>query len=148
MTYGYNPLELSRYAEYLRAADQNHKLLNGLAVTLGIDTQQGGIAENPDVLPRICRPASRSALSAIHAAAHGDAGYALWTRRKVPIVEGSPQSPLAPGPTRVQIVEYTGDFISRRKTPLRSIACCASPYRFIPGWVGAADDFTASHEPV
>jgi hypothetical protein len=32
-TYGYNPLELSRYADYLSAAETNPRLINGLAAT-------------------------------------------------------------------------------------------------------------------
>jgi hypothetical protein len=33
VTFGYNPLELARYTQYLEAATANPKLLNGVAVT-------------------------------------------------------------------------------------------------------------------
>ena len=56
VTYGYNPLEFSRYGEYLSAAERNASLLNGLAVTHGIDTQRGAMFENPNVMPRIAAP--------------------------------------------------------------------------------------------
>jgi hypothetical protein len=50
--YGYNPLELQAYAEYMGAAQTNHKLLNGLNVSRQLNTKLGAIEPNPNGLPR------------------------------------------------------------------------------------------------
>jgi hypothetical protein len=55
-TYGYNPLELARYALYMDAAQQNPRLLNGLAVTHKLDVRQGALLENPEALPCVSVP--------------------------------------------------------------------------------------------
>jgi hypothetical protein len=56
VTYGYNPLELSRYAKYIETAAANPRLLNGLSVTAAIDMKSGAIQSNPAALPRIYAP--------------------------------------------------------------------------------------------
>jgi hypothetical protein len=48
VTYGYNPLELTRYALYMDAAERNPRLLNGLAVTHKLDLTRGALLENPE----------------------------------------------------------------------------------------------------
>ena len=50
--YGYNPLELKAYAEYMGVAQTNRKLLNGLNVTRRLNVKLGGIEPNPNALPR------------------------------------------------------------------------------------------------
>jgi hypothetical protein len=50
--YGYNPLELQAYAEYMAAAQTNRKLLNGLNVSRQLNAKLGAIEPNPDALPR------------------------------------------------------------------------------------------------
>jgi hypothetical protein len=50
--YGYNPLELQNYAEYMGAAQTNRKLLNGLNVSRQLNTKLGAIEPNPNALPR------------------------------------------------------------------------------------------------
>ena len=50
--YGYNPLELQSYAEYMAAAQTNRKLLNGLNVTRQLNAKLGAIEPNPNALPR------------------------------------------------------------------------------------------------
>jgi hypothetical protein len=52
-TYGYNPLELSRYFGYLDHASRNPKLLNTLGVSRVLDPKAGSIRQNPAAaLPR------------------------------------------------------------------------------------------------
>ncbi len=134
VTYGYNPLELARYREYMEAADQNPKLLNGLAVTYGIDTQRGVIVENSNALPRIFAP-PQVKFVASHAAARAllaELDPAQWA-----IVETALR-PLAPGATRVEIVNYTGDFYSAKYTAaFDCLLRIAVPY--YPGWTAAVD---------
>ena len=134
VTYGYNPLELSRYSEYLQAADGNPKLLNGLAVTHGIDTQRGAMFENPNVLPRIYAP-HQVKFVASHAAARAllpALDPAEWA-----IVE-TPLRPLAPGATEIQIVDYTGDsYRAKYQAAFDCLLRIAVPY--FPGWTAAID---------
>lgn len=52
-TYGYNPLQLSAYAEYRDAMKHNPKLRAGLNVARYLDVQAGGTRPEPDPLPRI-----------------------------------------------------------------------------------------------
>src|SRR5206468_4747363 len=50
-TYGYNPLELTAYAEYREAMKRNPKLGAGLSVSRYLDTQVGAVKPYPDSLP-------------------------------------------------------------------------------------------------
>jgi len=134
VTYGYNPLELSRYSEYLAALEKNASLLNGLAVTHGIDTQRGAMFENTNVFERISAP-PQVKFVANHSAAKGllpSLDQTQWA-----IVE-APLRPLAPGATTVHIVNYTGD--SYRASYSAAYECLlriAVPY--FPGWTAAID---------
>jgi hypothetical protein len=134
VTYGYNPLELSRYSEYLAAAEHNAGLLNGLAVTHGIDTQRGAMFENPNVLPRIYAPpqvkfvASHSAAKALLPSLDSS----QWA-----IVE-APLRPIAPRATSVEIVNYAGDsYRAKYSAPFECLLRIAVPY--FPGWTAAID---------
>jgi hypothetical protein len=51
-TYGYNPLALRAYSEYLRAAEKNPRLLDTLGVRFALDPAQGGVAARDTGLPR------------------------------------------------------------------------------------------------
>jgi hypothetical protein len=57
VTYGYNPLTLSRYHEYLDAISANPKLRNELNGALWLDAAAGGVRQNPDSLSRVVFPA-------------------------------------------------------------------------------------------
>jgi hypothetical protein len=50
--YGYNPLELQAYAEYMGAAQTNRKLLDGLNVSRQLNAKLGAVEPNPNALPR------------------------------------------------------------------------------------------------
>jgi hypothetical protein len=49
-TYGYNPLELARYADYVAAAELNPRLIDGLAASHRLNPD-GGITAYPSALP-------------------------------------------------------------------------------------------------
>ena len=51
-TYGYNPLQLSAYAEYRDAMKVNPKLRSGLNVSHYLDVEAGAVVPNSGVLPR------------------------------------------------------------------------------------------------
>jgi hypothetical protein len=134
VTYGYNPLELSRYSEYLAAMEQNPSLLNGLTVTHGIDTQRGAMFENTNVLPRIYAP-PQVKFVASHLAAR--ALLPTLDQTQWAVVE-APLRPLAPGATTVKITSYTGD--SYRASYDAAFECLlriAVPY--FPGWTASID---------
>jgi len=134
VTYGYNPLELSRYQEYLKAIEKNGKLLNGLAVTSAIDPQRGALFQNPAVLPRVYAP-PQVKFVANHAAAR--ALLPTLDPAKAAIVE-TELRPLAPGKTTVEIVDYTGDFYrAKYSTAFDCLLRIAVPY--FPGWMATID---------
>ena len=134
VTYGYNPLELSRYSAYIDAAQANPRLLNSLAVTQKIDAQTGSIVPNPDALPRVYAPphvvfvpdadAGRKMLDTLDPAQTG-------------AVEG-PSRGLSPGPAQIQIVNYEDNLYRvRYNAPAECLLRFAVPY--FPGWSASVD---------
>ena len=130
VTYGYNPLELSRYSEYLAVAEKNPNLLNSLAVTYGIDTRQGSMVENTNVLPRIYAPAEVKFVAS-HAAAL-DALLPTLDPVHWAIVEASlrPLPSGRHGGSRSSIIRATR---IGRLTRRAGIACCGSRCRISRG---------------
>ncbi|MGH9660890.1 MAG: YfhO family protein, partial [Bryobacteraceae bacterium] len=51
-TYGYNPLSLAYYSDYLDAARKNPKLLDGLGVSRVLEPEKRAVYANPEGLPR------------------------------------------------------------------------------------------------
>lgn len=51
-TYGYGPLKIGPYRDFVEAMQANPKLKNDLNVTRYLDMQRGAVAPNPDALPR------------------------------------------------------------------------------------------------
>lgn len=69
-TYGYNPLQLRRYAEYRQAAASNPRLLDALGAALWLDPGTGQILSRQTALPKAWFPAEVKSLpTASHAAA-------------------------------------------------------------------------------
>jgi hypothetical protein len=56
VTYGYNPLTLTRYHDYYEAMRSNPKLRNGVSGALWLDVAAGGVRPNPDAMPRVLFP--------------------------------------------------------------------------------------------
>ena len=50
-TYGYNPLQLSRYSQFRQVMSRNSKLRDSLAVSRILNTSSGALMENPSQLP-------------------------------------------------------------------------------------------------
>jgi hypothetical protein len=143
VTYGYNPLELSRYSEYLRMAQNNPRLLNGLAVTHKIDAARGALVENPDALPRVWA-APRAAF--VTGPEEARAALGGLDPAQSAIVEAPAQS-LASEGARVQVVEYQDDFYRvRYSAPADVLMRIAVPY--FPGWGAAVDGRAATVRPV
>jgi hypothetical protein len=143
VTYGYNPLELARYAGYLRAADQNPLLLNGLAVTHKIDVTRGALVENPDALGRVSTPPRVIFVSSAEAAR---AMLGALDPAQSAIVE-APSRELSPAGATVQIVNYEDDFYRvRYSAPSPCLLRIAVPY--YPGWTAAVDGRDTEVVPV
>ena len=127
-------MELARYREFMHTAEQNGGLLNGLAVTHGIDTQRGAIVENTGALPRIYAPPQ------VKFVASRGAALAMLSNldpARAAVVETTLR-PLAPGPTKVDIVDYRGDFYrAKYSAPFDCLLRIAVPY--YPGWTAAID---------
>jgi hypothetical protein len=93
VTFGYNPLELSRYQRYLAAAEKNPLLLNGLAVTAALNPN-GMFATNPAALPRIYAPDS---VSSARTQADSMARLATLNPAREAVAEGIAPIPLNGG---------------------------------------------------
>jgi len=134
VTYGYNPLQLSRYGEYLKAISRNEKLLNGLAVTNAIDTQHGSMLQNPAALPRVYAPPQVKFVTSHEIAL---LMLAQLDPEKGAIVETSIRA-LAPGKTTIQMESYSGDdYRAKYSAQYDCLLRIAVPY--FPGWRAAID---------
>jgi hypothetical protein len=142
-TFGYNPLELSRYAKYLDIARVNPKLLNGLSVTAVIDPAKGTVQSNPSALPRIYAPES---VSAVRSKDEAIARLASLDPARVAVMEGI--APTAQnGGVRVQITAYEGElYRARVEAPHDAMLRIATPY--FPGWKAEIDGRPATIVPV
>jgi hypothetical protein len=138
-TYGYNPLELARYAHYLETVEQNPRLLNGLAVTNKMDTVRGTIVENPDALPRVSIPSE-----VVFAVDPNDAAAKLPTLdpARAAILEAPPRSLASAGAT-ARILNYQ-DYLYRvhYTCPGNCLLRIAVPY--FPGWTAIVDAHPAA----
>jgi hypothetical protein len=131
-TFGYNPLELKRYTQYMEAAAKNPKLLDALAVTVKLNAANGALEPNPTALPRVYAP------PVVMPAPAGGAALALLEPAAESYVEGLTAQMTQNAGARVRITEYTGDsyrvhYESDHNTFLR----IAVPY--FPGWRAVVD---------
>jgi hypothetical protein len=143
VTYGYNPLELARYSEYMTAAGENPRLLNGLAVTHKIDVARGALVENPDALGRVSAPPRVTFVASAETARAMLAGL---DPAQSAIVE-APARELSPGGASIQILNYEDDFYRvRYSAPSPCLLRIAVP--FYPGWTAAVDGHDTEVVPV
>jgi hypothetical protein len=134
VTFGYNPLELSRYDAYLRAAASNEKLLNGLSVTVKLDVS-GHLVANAEALPRATFPGQvrRAANPGEAESAIAKLDPALET-----IVEGLPRHIAQDHNAVAQVVNYDqGRYRVHYRSQSEGLLRMAIPY--FPGWKASAD---------
>jgi hypothetical protein len=143
VTYGYNPLQLSRYSTYMEAAAKNQKLLDGLGVTAIIDPAKGTLQANASVLPRLYAPAT---VSAVRSRAEASARLASLDPAREAMAEGI--DPIAQnGGASVRITGYEGDlYRARVDAPHTALVRIAAPY--FPGWLAEIDGRDAKIVPV
>jgi hypothetical protein len=132
VTYGYNPLALSRYTMYLDAAANNPRLLDALAATAKLNTSTGRFDANPAALPRVSAP---SAVVAAHSRDEAFGKLAALDAATNAIVEG-PSVPS--GPVRTTIRGYTeSEYRIDYQAPGVALLRIAVPY--FPGWHALVD---------
>jgi hypothetical protein len=127
VTFGYNPLELSRYAAYVEAAGRNPKLVNSLAATAKFEG--GRAVPNPDAMPRAIFPERVRA---------GSTGIDSIDPAVEALVEGLPGG-MTPDPGAVaQITAYEGDrYRVHYRSSAQAVLRMAIPY--FPGWHARAE---------
>jgi hypothetical protein len=134
VTYGYNPLELARYGDYIRVAQQNPRLLNGLAVTHKIDAGRGALIQNTDALPRATTPRNVHFVAGKEAAL---AALATLDPATSAVVE-APARTLVGSDARIEILNYEDDrYRIRYSAAAESLLRIAVP--FFPGWSATVD---------
>ena len=143
VTFGYNPLELARYAQYLEAAAANPRLLNGLAVTATLNAENGMFSTNPAALPRIYAPETVSAVRTRDEAA--SRLRSLDPAREA-LAEGIAAIPRNGG-AKVQMTGYEGDlYRARYHAEQATLLRIAAPY--FPGWQAEVDGRAVDVVPV
>jgi hypothetical protein len=129
VTFGYNPLELARYTQYMEAAGANPKLLNGLAVTATLNSANGMFSTLPTALPRVYAPET---VSAVRTRAEAAARLGALDPAHEAVAEGIAPIP-ANGGAKVRITGYEGDTIrARYQADHATLLRIAVPY--FPGW--------------
>ena len=139
VSYGYNPLELSRYADYCAAAAANPRLLEGLAITHRIEAAAGSIAPLASTLPRVSVPPIL-----IPVASAGEARSALTqlSPAERAVVEAQPIALQQDVSARASISAYQGDLYRIQYTAASpTLLRVAIPY--FPGWTA-----TVASKPV
>ena len=134
-SYGYNPLELQAYADYVAAARSNPRLIDGLAATHKIDGASGTIVPNPSALPRISVP---RAVTVVRTGVEAKAALAsLDPAERAIVVSPGPAAAQAPG-ARADIVGYEGDRYGIRYSAASPVLLrVAVPY--FPGWTATVE---------
>jgi hypothetical protein len=129
-TYGYNPLVLSRYAEYTAAIEANPDLRNGLNVSRWLDARRGAVLVNPDFLPRANFPAE---LVRVRSAAEGRNRLAALDQKKQALVpeEIGPVAQDANGTAQVRAFSG-GHYRIHYRSASASVLRIGSAY--FPGW--------------
>lgn len=135
VTFGYNPLQLSRYTRYLMAAEQNPKLLDGLAVTAKLNAAKGTFAPNASALPRIYAPEN---VTPVRDSSEATAHLATLDPARNTFAEGLAVPILHNGGVQIHITGYTGDsYRARYVTEHPTFLRIAVPY-FL-GWQAQVD---------
>jgi hypothetical protein len=143
VTYGYNPLALARYSEYLKAAQGNPRLLDSLAVTARLNSTTGQFEPNSGALPRVYAPERVTPARGREDAA---ARLPSLDAAREAVVEGLPAAMPSNGGVTVRIVNYEGGLYRVRYQADRpTLLRVAVPY--FPGWKAEVDGQSAKVLP-
>jgi hypothetical protein len=144
VTYGYNPLELSRYAKYIETAAANPRLLNGLGVTASIDMKSGAIQSNPAALPRIYAP---DTVLSVRTRDEAAARLATLDPAREAIIESTAPAGSPNGGVQIRTTTYESDlYRAHVDAPHPALLRIATPY--FPGWRAEIDGSPAPIVPM
>jgi len=133
VTYGSGLAELDRYTDYMAAAENNAKLLNGLGVS-DLILGRGRRLDNPASLGRVSAPPRVQFVADRKAAL---AALATLDPAESAVVEAA-ERVLTPAVQSVEITNYSGDsYQIRYRASSDSLIRIAVPY--YPGWVATVD---------
>jgi hypothetical protein len=128
-TYGYNPLELSRYADYVSASSPNPKLLPGLAADHRLGDSQA-LTNNPGALPLAYFP---SRVRSTSDGASADAGLVELDPAEVTLVTGPAPAVESDPSARVRVLERADGLLAvAYRSASANLLRVAIP--FYPGW--------------
>lgn len=143
-TYGYGPLTLSRYQDYVAAMEANPKLRNGLNVALYLDRAAGGVRQNPDVLPRAYFPVELISVASVEESRKALVSLDPAKQALVPpALAGVKPDPAA----RAEITHAApGEYRVRYKAASPSVLRIGNAW--FPGWTAHVDGKGLAVEPV
>ena len=135
-TYGYNPLALSRYRQYLDAASSNPELLRGLSVSQAVNVEHNRLDEISGTLPLATFPAK-----IVGVAGPGESAAALKALdpATIAIVENAPDGLAAdPSGEVVSISSSRQSYTIHYKAAAGGLLRLSVPY--FPGWEANTKD--------
>ena len=104
VTYGYGPLAITRYQDYLNAMPANPRLRDGLNVSRWLDTSVGAVRTNPGCLPRANFP---KALVEVASEAESRARLATLDQHSEALVPSGVHVAAQDGSGAAQVAEFS-----------------------------------------
>lgn len=144
VTYGYNPLELSRYGDYIGAAASNDKLIDGLNVSVAVVQETGAVQKRPAMLPAFGFPA---AVRAVAGARESKAALASLDPSQDAIVEGGLDG-IVQSANATVAVEEAGEHHFRLHVETSSRSLLRTSIPWFPGWVARAGSTPLEVRPI
>lgn len=134
-TYGYNPLKLVEYEEYVRAAAVNPKLIDGLNVSRVLNMKQGSVDELASGLPRVY---FARAIAYTGIAAESRRALATLDPAQITLVSGTPLALKPDLAASAEVVFHDERSLKvRYRTASDALLRIAIP--FYPGWHATVD---------
>lgn len=137
-TYGYNPLVLSRYRQYLDAALTNLELLKGLSVSRAVNTEHGRLEAVSGTLSLATFP---DRITSVTGPRESAAALRTLDPSTMAIVEGQPAG-FAPDPSGdvLAVSSSLQSYTIRYNAPVGGLLRVSVPY--FPGWEATGIDGT------
>ena len=144
VTYGYNPLELGRYSDYIGAAASNEKLIDALNVSLAVTQDTGAVQQRPAMLPAFSFPL---AVHAVAGARESQAALASLDPAHDAIVEGGTNGIVQSANASASVREAGQHrFRLHVETASRSLLRTSIPW--FPGWTARAGGTPLEVRPI